>query len=127
MMAIRTHRTLRTIFCLAGLFLFNPSVLAKITDVRTMQNFDSDWKFHLGDLKDAQQSTFNDRAWKSVTLPHDWSIAGPFHKENAGGKSGGYVTLGIGWYRKSFVLPPEMQTKTNHPDTGSHGHQSQPA
>jgi len=111
MMTTRIPRSLRMICCLAGAFLFNSSVVAKTPVVRTIQNFDFDWKFHQGDLKDAQQIEFDDRAWKSVTLPHDWSIAGPFAKDNAGGKSGGYVPLGIGWYRKSFILPSQHQGK----------------
>ena len=36
------------------------------------------------------QSTFDDSAWQPVTLPHDWAIAGPFHK-GGGGKND------VGW------------------------------
>ena len=35
------------------------------------------WRFHLGDAPGAQAPAFNDGAWPSVDVPHDWSIAGP--------------------------------------------------
>lgn len=36
--------------------------------------FDSDWRFHLGDLADAHLPEFDDSAWRKLSLPHDWSI-----------------------------------------------------
>jgi len=37
-------------------------------------NFNSDWKFSLGDIENAQNLEFNDETWTSLHLPHDWSI-----------------------------------------------------
>ncbi len=47
---------------------------------------------------------FNDASWRSLDLPHDWAIEGPFRMdiENETGK---LPWVGIGWYRKSFDLP----------------------
>ncbi|MDX2413909.1 MAG: glycoside hydrolase family 2 TIM barrel-domain containing protein [Bacteroidales bacterium] len=66
--------------------------------------FDFDWKFERGDKADAFQQDFDDSEWQSLDLPHDWSIHGPFAKENPAGNSGGFAPGGIGWYRKNFTL-----------------------
>jgi hypothetical protein len=36
--------------------------------------FDNDWLFHRGEVRGAQAVRFDDRAWRKVDLPHDWSI-----------------------------------------------------
>jgi beta-galactosidase len=70
---------------------------------RVRQNFDSDWRFHLGDVPDAQSPEFADRSWRLLDLPHDWSIEGPFDEKWASGT--GFLPGGIGWYRKNFDSP----------------------
>lgn len=67
--------------------------------------FNDQWKFHLGDVTDGAAISFNDQKWKDVTLPHDWTVAGPFAKQWA--SATGYLPGGIGWYRKTFQLPTE--------------------
>ncbi len=76
-------------------------------DPRSIQCFDADWRFHLGDPHGAEQKTHPDGDWRSVDLPHDWSIEGPFLPTHPSGGDGGYVPCGIGWYRKTFTLPPQ--------------------
>src|SRR5215467_13991963 len=71
--------------------------------VRERRNFDDQWRFYKGDAKGAELPGFDDAAWRTLRLPHDWSIEGPYSPENASGT--GYLPGGIGWYRKSFVLP----------------------
>ncbi len=66
---------------------------------------DRDWKFFLGDDKNASPEKFDDKAWRTLDLPHDWSIEGEFSKDAATGGQGGYLPTGIGWYRKQFSLP----------------------
>lgn len=79
------------------------------------QLFDDNWKFRLGDAKDAEKPSFNDKSWRDVDLPHDWSIeelqgqtpgkvVGPFSKESPGTTATGYVLGGTAWYRKTFIL-----------------------
>ena len=70
---------------------------------------DFNWKFIKGDVKGGENATFNDASWRSVDIPHDWSIEGPFSKDNSSGT--GYLPGGIGWYRKSFQLPKETEGK----------------
>ncbi|MCO6043838.1 DUF4982 domain-containing protein [Aeoliella sp. ICT_H6.2] len=74
---------------------------------RVRQNFDSNWKFHLSDVQDAEQAEFDDREWRVLQLPHDWSVEQPFSKEFASGT--GYLPGGVGWYRKTFDVPSEWQ------------------
>lgn len=54
------------------------------------------------------QGDFNDAAWESVNLPHDWAINGPFYTEaNAivGGGMGRLPVHGVAWYRKKIDIP----------------------
>jgi len=74
-------------------------------------NFDFNWKFFKGDVPGPEDADFTDANWKSINLPHDWSIAGPFSKDNPSGSSGGYLPGGIGWYKKSFQLPEDYKDK----------------
>jgi beta-galactosidase len=73
--------------------------------------FDAGWRFHRGGAQSAEQPAFDDRAWRAVDLPHDWSIedlpgsATPFDRDAAGQVSTGFTTGGTGWYRKTFTLP----------------------
>jgi beta-galactosidase len=46
-------------------------------DARIIQCFDFDWRFHLGDVPGAEERAYPDSSWRSVDLPHDWSIEGP--------------------------------------------------
>lgn len=102
--------------------------------------FDRDWKFHFGHAADATKdfgftianifaktgkteqtplaSGFDDNAWKTVHLPHDWAVALPFvYKDNPDVQSHGYKPVGglfpetsIGWYRKNFTVPAADST-----------------
>ncbi len=66
-------------------------------------NLNKEWKFHLGDAVGADYMGYSDGAWRSVTLPHDWSIEHIFDTANASGS--GYLPGGTAWYRKHFALP----------------------
>jgi beta-galactosidase len=71
----------------------------------TTINFDADWKFNLGDSSGAQNTAFNDSAWSSINVPHDWSISLPFNEKSLAAHGGGFLDGGTGWYRKTFLLP----------------------
>ena len=58
----------------------------------------------------AAATNFDDRAWRTLDLPHDWAVEVPF--DNRGSHSHGYKAIGrnfpessIGWYRRSFFIP----------------------
>lgn len=74
-------------------------------------SFNDDWKFNLGDVAGAKEKDFDDSEWRKLTLPHDWSIELDFNKDSKATHEGGYLDGGTGWYRKSFVLPKEMEGK----------------
>ena len=73
--------------------------------------FTRDWKFSLGDQTGANEVSFNDKDWRVLNLPHDWSIEGKFSKDNPATPSGGALPGGIGWYRKTFSLPESQKNK----------------
>lgn len=97
---------------------------------RSEQSFDADWRFLRGDAPGAENPAFDDSAWRTLDVPHDWSIedlpprtkggsagtviddavagvafVGPFSPDSAGGPSTGHMVGGTGWYRKHFTLP----------------------
>jgi beta-galactosidase len=78
---------------------------------RQTANFDHNWRFHLGDVPGAEQPAYADAGWRSLDLPHDWSIEGQFSDTNPAGASGGALPGGIGWYRKTFSVPAADSAK----------------
>ena len=91
------------------------------------QLFDLDWRFLRADVAGAESPGFDDAGWRSVDLPHDWSIedldpggepsgegtvwvggstptrVGPFDvARSAGQEATGWVVGGTAWYRKRF-------------------------
>jgi len=83
---------------------------------RTVADFDNGWKFHLGDVKGAEKASAADKDWRSLNLPHDWSIEGTFSKDNPATPEGGALPGGIGWYRKTFTVPLSSQGKLTYID-----------
>ncbi|MBS1601695.1 MAG: beta galactosidase jelly roll domain-containing protein, partial [Bacteroidetes bacterium] len=73
--------------------------------------FDDHWKFSLGDDRAAAGRDFDDRGWRSVELPHDWSIEGEPDRSNPSKGAGGYFPTGVGWYRKEFAAPVSWKGK----------------
>ncbi len=72
---------------------------------------DYGWRFFLGDPPDAEALTFQDSGWRTVDLPHDWSIEGVPNEKNLTGSGGGYFPAGVGWYRKTFTAPSDWKGK----------------
>jgi beta-galactosidase len=66
--------------------------------------FDADWRFLKADAPGAEAPGFDDASWRSLSVPHDWSIEGPFDSKNLTGGAGGFLPSGAGWYRKHFTL-----------------------
>ena len=78
---------------------------------RTTLSFDPDWKFLKDDAQGAEATDFDDSTWRSLSVPHDWSIEGPFDEHSPTGGAGGFLPAGIGWYRKHFTLPQDDAQK----------------
>ena len=97
----------RLFFC--TVFLLVCSIVS--AQVRTVIDFNKDWKFFLGDDSTAMQSGFSDAKWRKLNLPHDWSIESNFTKDAPATNQGGSLPGGIGWYRKTFTLPESAREK----------------
>src|SRR6266513_1065785 len=86
-------------------------VAGSLAAQRKTEKFDSRWRFHLGDVPGAQDIAFDAAAWRSLDLPHDWSIEGEFSEQNPAGVAGGALPGGVGWYRKTFTVPARDSAK----------------
>jgi beta-galactosidase len=71
---------------------------------RSTLPLDGGWRFHLGDVAGAQEAAFDDSGWRTLDLPHDWSIEGEFSEQHPAGDAGGALPGGVGWYRKTFSV-----------------------
>lgn len=67
-------------------------------------NFNEGWKFIKEDVPKAINPAFNDISWETVNIPHDWSIKGPFSKDNPSFSRGGWLPAGKCTYRKTFSV-----------------------
>ena len=78
---------------------------------RAVVNFNKDWRFFLGDDSAARLSDYDDTKWRFLHLPHDWSIEGNFSKDYPTTFNQGALPAGIGWYRKTFIVPSSSKDK----------------
>ena len=69
---------------------------------RLVWNFNSGWRFHLGDVAGAEARDFDDQSWEVVATPHTVQL---MPAEASGCRN----YQGVAWYRKHFKLPKECQ------------------
>jgi beta-galactosidase len=72
-------------------------------------NFNDNWKFQL-----ALDSTGNfpiNNNWRTVQVPHDWSIEGNFSASHKTTFNQAALPAGIGWYQKEFERTKNMLKK----------------
>jgi len=74
-------------------------------------SFNQDWRFHLGEVANGQDTGLDDAQWRQLDLPHDWSIEGEFSENAPSGTGGGALPGGLGWYRKTFTVPMTSKGK----------------
>ncbi len=67
----------------------------------------TDWRFVKGDPEGAETPTLDDSTWQTVSVPHDWAIAGPFDRDAKAAGENGFLPSGVAWYRRSLSLRPE--------------------
>lgn len=65
----------------------------------------------LGENEQAKNAEFDDSKWHKLNLPHDWSIEGSFNEKNPTTQAEGGLPAGIGWYRKTFIVPNSSKNK----------------
>lgn len=85
--------------------------LVSSAQVRSVVNFNNGWKFFLGNDSLACEPKYNDSKWRSLNLPHDWSIESNFSSSFPATNQGGALPGGIGWYRKTFTVPVSSKNK----------------
>ncbi len=96
---------LRLSFCILSVLIAVTLKAQKVQESsRKILNFDNDWRFFKGDARGAEIPSFDDLKWRTLDVPHDWSIEGPYDNANPTSRGGGYLPAGIGWYRKSFMV-----------------------
>ncbi|MFY0653041.1 MAG: DUF4982 domain-containing protein [Cyclobacteriaceae bacterium] len=93
------------------LLFFSCSMKNEHGSARSEIVFDDDWKFSLGNYQGAEEEFFDDKEWRTISLPHDWSIEdigdsqSPLDPKAIGSTNTGFFVGGIGWYRKYFSIP----------------------
>ena len=98
--------------------------IAQTSDLRSVEDLDFGWRFHLGDITGAEAADFDDSSWRTVDVPHDFQIEQPWVEpvagENINGKdeasnvvsrlsARAFKDMNIGWYRK--VITPDASIK----------------
>ncbi len=98
----------RAIFSLAAISMAVGAVAAE-----GAAKFNCGWKFTLSDNPEYTFSNNKmDDSWKSVTLPHDWSVKlGTVNDPKISDGATAYYPGGIGWYGKSFEKMIEKNQK----------------
>ena len=100
-----TYLVLLSALCSGGINLFAQQ------HPRQEVDFNKGWKFSLGDQSSWSAADFNDKTWRTLNLPHDWSIEGKFDKNHPATVGGGALPGGTGWYRKQFQVPASAKGK----------------
>ncbi|WHT16426.1 glycoside hydrolase family 2 TIM barrel-domain containing protein [Crossiella sp. CA-258035] len=102
---------------LAGLLsapaVAEPAAAEQIKPAGRTVDFTGGWQFSLVNTTGAEapQPGAGDPSWRNVRLPHDWSI-GLNPVQNAHTTAGtAFLPGGLGWYRKTFTLPPTVAGK----------------
>ena len=99
------------VFAAGTTIVGSPETVVLGTDVaaQRVNDFNKGWKFNLGNTS-ASNPNFDDSAWETVDLPHDFSITQ--HFTASGEAESGFLPGGTGWYRKSFTLDEQYKDKT---------------
>ncbi|MBW4359243.1 glycoside hydrolase family 2 TIM barrel-domain containing protein [Flavobacterium taihuense] len=74
-------------------------------------SFNSDWGFHLNDSIIDKDTIGTNTKWRTLNVPHDWTVEGKFDEKSPAGYGGGALTGGLGWYKKTFKVADEDSTK----------------
>jgi beta-galactosidase len=88
---------------------------AQTSENKRTGSFDMDWRFIKDNPAGAEDPGFDDSGWRTVDLPHDWSIedlpdqiadsiVGPFSRASIGKMGTGFTVGGTAWYRKTFII-----------------------
>ena len=83
---------------------------------RTAKVLDDGWRFRQGDEPaNVTDTGFDDSAWQTVSVPHTWNRVGFYRPDPASHIHRAETvdkTQGLGWYRRRFTVPADMQGKS---------------
>ena len=85
--------------------LWIPIIALMASCAKQNDNFNEGWRFSLDADSTAVAPEYNDKQWRTLNLPHDWSIEGAFSADNPATPGGGALPGGYGVYRKHFKTP----------------------
>lgn len=71
------------------------------------QLFNFGWRFTLGNPEGAEKPGFDDSAWRTLDLPHDYQFEQPW--DSTANRGRGFKPMCEGWYRKTFRLPASLK------------------
>lgn len=71
------------------------------------EKINNDWKFILQETEKEELKDLENKRWRTVELPHDWSVKQQLSPTLA--SATGYLPAGIGWYRKQLFVPKERE------------------
>jgi len=74
-------------------------------------SFDNNWLFSKTRDLAASNFGFDDKSWRKIIVPHDWSIEDTVSKANKSSIEGGFFVTGSAWYRKHFKAPITWKNK----------------
>lgn len=74
---------------------------------RAVTPLPDNWRFIQADPQGAEMPDLDDLSWQTVTVPHDWAIAGPFDPNAKAAGENGFLPSGVAWYRKKLELRPQ--------------------
>jgi beta-galactosidase/beta-glucuronidase len=71
------------------------------------ERINAQWQFKPGDEPGAEAPGFDDAQWRTLNLPHDWSVEGTLSPSLAA--CTGFLPGGVGWYRKKLTVPNDRK------------------
>lgn len=95
-----------------GIILFGSCSKKEDAFVNRKVSFNSNWSFHLNDSLIDKDTIGTSTKWRTLNVPHDWSIEGKFDEKSPAGYGGGSLNGGLGWYKKTFKIASEDINKT---------------
>jgi beta-galactosidase len=108
-------RVIIAVFLMSASAIWYAGSIQAQNSPRSRESFNQNWKFirYFNASTDAattdkepeglQLPSVNDNSWRTLDLPHDWAIEGPF-SDTLENNTGLLPWKGIGWYRKHFSV-----------------------
>ena len=72
--------------------------------MRNTELINKNWLFKLEDQDAFKETSADEQGFRTLNLPHDWSVDYEPDKDEKTGGGGGYGKSGIAWYRKHLSI-----------------------